>query len=528
MPQIPEFGGDLQVHPGQGAAISPGALAAPGAALAHAGEQVGEEMGAWAERYANARRAADASNVMANLSSQLNDSSFKWSKTPDRQAALAGFAGDVQAIQKNTIAKISDPLVQQYVTERFNSEASARELETGQRAFGLESSKRAGELDTNLAAFAQSAAGADDPLTKAKIGDDGIAAIKGAVAGGWITPEEGAQRQLKFRSQMQEVAARQMIDRAVQTQDPNDALAASHAINDDSQFPGMDPETRERLAYRVDALNDRLMNRAIAKQAHEDAVSEKLLRQTQAHNESVILAGIYGGQTVDNATLQKLADGQQISPEGLEAIHSARDRQAEGSDDASTVAHLWAGIDNHQARPADIYAAMTAGKVKGSTGAEMMRTLDRGPESATEKSALETLNTIFRGDSQYGVKSAVDPAIAAQGRLEFARRVNAGEDPQKVMPDILQRYVGGLKAPVWLPAPQLGAVDSAQKLDAIAVATVKAHQAHQISDAAYATQTELLNRYRAFYQNQAAIQAAAQPAGKGSTNAASGGQQARP
>lgn len=526
MPQIPEFNNDTDIRPGQGAGISPGALAAPGEAVARAGAEEGSVLDEFNQRYQNARRAADHSNYMAGYSAQLNDLSHKWGLVPDRQQALDGFNADVATIRK-TIGKISDPLLQQTVTASFNAEASARQLETGQRAFGMESSKRAGDLDTNLAAFAQSAAGAADPMLKAKIFDDGVAAIHGAVAGSWITPQEGAQRELHFHSQMQEVDVRQQMGGVVQSQDPDAALKLLNKLNDPSQFPGLEADTRARLTDRGDGYVSRLQNRAIAQQAHEDAVGERLLRQGQSHNEATMLSQIFAGKSFDNEQLEDMASGQQISPEGLEAIHRAQNERAEGNDDAQTVTHLWNAIDNHQAQPSDIYAAMSAGKVKGSTGAEMMRTVDRGVQSGAEKNALDTLDTIIKGQSK-GVLGSLDGSTAAtlgQARLEFGKRVNNGENPQAVMKDVLKEYVGSALVPNKLAAPKLGTVNNLADLNKIVTATVKAHQAHQLSDAEYDQQVSLLGQYRHFLNTQALI--GSSTAATPSTNAAPGGQQAK-
>ena len=524
MVSVPTFDGDMAVHLGQTAQLSPNAVAAPGEALAHVGDAISQ----WEDHYANARRTMDASNTVAKLSSQLNDMSFKWGKTPDRQQALDGYRADVATLKKTVVDKIDDPQVQQYVNDRFNAEASSRELETGQRAFGMESSKRVGDLDTNLTTFAQSAAGADDPLTRAKIADDGIAAIKGAVAGGWLPPEVGAEREIRFRSQLDEVTGRQAIDRAVQTQDPNDALAASKLIADPHALPGLEAETRIRLQYRVDALNDRLMSRSIAQQAHQDAVAERQLRQSQQHNETVLLMQVYGGQPVDNRMLYNLALGQRISPEGLEAVHRAQAQQGEGSDDGLTVTHLWSAIDNHHATPNDIYAAQGAGRLKGSTAAEMMRSLDRGDRTAAETAAFSTLKTAMDGqaieDGKFGGGEAAKQAWG-QAQLEWHQRVNNGEPAAKVLPDMVQRYVANLTSPIWLPRPRLGTINNAQDVNAVAAATVKAHQAHQLNDADYWQQVGVINGYKAFYTRRPGLPGGAKP---GSTNAASGGPEPKP
>lgn len=530
MPEIPDFVNDYTPHVGSAPQVSPAALAQPAAALEHLGETLSGPAQEFNARYQQARRSADASNILAGVSTKLNDAAFRWSRTPDRQKAIAGFQAEAATLRAQTVDGLNDELLKTYVDDRFTAEAGARELETGQQAFRLESSKRVGELDANLAAFAQSAAGAKSEMLRAKIMDDGTSAIEGAVAGTWITPEEGATRKLGWASQVQEVRARQMIDAALRTQSPKDAQAASAALGDPAQFPGLNPEARERLAYRVDALNDRLESRAIARQAHADAVAERNLHAAQSRNETLLLAGIYNGKTVDSATLEKLAFGQQISPAGLEAVHSALTHQAEGQDDARTVVGLWHAIDTRSARPADILDAINANHVKGTTGAEMMRALDKGDESTSSRNAFSVLKTAMQGQAIEAGKFDAPEMTAryAEAQSEWHRRVAGGENPQAVLTDMVPRYVETRLAPTWLPPTKYGTPRSGKDVASLKVQLRQAFKAKQISQADAERQGMLVEAYGQFFDREDLAARARAAAGAKSKGAAPASGEATP
>lgn len=533
MPVVPEFDNEVAVHAVPAPTADANAFGKVGAAAAQGFGELSDQMANFNQRYIEARRQADAANTVAATSKALGDLQFKWSKVPDRQKASDGYAKESQALIKSTLDPISDPYLKSYVTERIAPEATTRGLETQSASFALESNMRRGQLRGNLDQFSQSAAAAGSGATgdalRAKLTDDGLANIHGAVAAGWMTPEEGKEHEIAFRSNIQRVRVEQLVNHAISTQNPNEVAALAKAVNDPASFEGLLPQERETLGQHLENLSYRIENRAIARQAHADAVAERSLHQAQSHNEAVILAGIYSGKTVDDATMEKWALGQQISPTGMEAIHSAQIRQNEGSDDERVTVPLWHAIGTGQATSNDVLGAMTAGKIKGTTGAEMMKALDRHEPSANEKNNFQLLKTAMHGQAiEMGSLDA--PTSAAQwtqAQGEWHRRVSGGENPDAVLADMMPRYASNVTKPTWLATPKFGGVNSSKDLGAVAIATVKARDAGQLDDNAYGRQVQLLNSYRRFYTLEenanAARAAAAAKARKASGAGNSGG-----
>lgn len=504
-PDIPTFVNDEAVHAGPTAQMSPGAMGQAGAALAEGAARVGNTMQEFNTRYVEAQRAADAANVMADVSQKLGDASFRWSKTPNRQDALTGYTAEASQIRKDTIGKISDPLMAPLVAREFDSESAMRAIDTGSNAFKLESNKRVADLNNNMLSYANSYASADSDGVKAKIHDSAIGAIRMNVAGGWLSPEEGQIKEKEFGSQTQEVMARKSYNDALSSQYPDKADHLSVALGDPNQFQGLLPEKREILQQRADQLSYRLQSRAASTQAHEDAVADRNQKRQQSHNEAKILGQVWGGKTIDPVQLQNLGDSGQISTAGMEAIHSASVGQSRGADDAATVVRLWHQVDSGQVQPDDIYAQLGKG-VSSETGATMVRALDaKGASgSAAERGAFGVLKTAMNGQAIESGSFGGDkgPAVQAwsQAQGEWHARVTIGQqDPTNVLNDMMLKYAHAAK-PTWLPQPQLGAVNSFADLQTVARATRAALDAGTINPGQAEKQGQLLKQYQLYYR----------------------------
>lgn len=505
MPDIPTFVNDQDVHQAGAAEASPGALGAVGGALAHGAGQVADVMQEFNHRYADAARSADAANIMAGVSQKLGDAQFRWSKTPNRAEALAGYTKETGDLRKATLDGITDPLMGSVVAREFDTESAMRGIDTGSSAFRLESSQRTADLKNNLLSYAGGYANATSDGVKAKIHDNAIAAIHMNVAGGWLTPEEGQAAEAGWKSQTQEVAVRHIYNDALSSQDGDKAQSLSQMLADPKQFQGLAEEKRQILTQRVDQLQYRLDTRAATAQAHADAMADRNLHKAQGHNEAVLLGQVYAGQPLDPVQLQQLGNSGQISSGGLETIHSAMDRNSRGVDDAPTVVRLWSGIDSGHVQPQDVYS-LAGKRLSADTAASMVRAIDKkGPASdAAEKGAYGVLKTAMNGQAieQGSFGGDKGPAVQAwsQAQGEWNRRVTiAGENPQAVLTDMMPRYANAVR-PTWLPAPKFGAVNSYADLQKIGAATAAAMKSGQLSPSDAEAQGQLLRQYSHYYR----------------------------
>lgn len=529
--QIPTFTSQAQVPVIRMPLMDPGAAGQVGGAVARAGGAISDEMLTFEQRYSNARRQADATNIVSGASAELGQLEFNYSKIADRNEAMAGFKADAEKLRAKTLDGITDPEVSSYVQRQFDQEAQARSQSTGNSAFRLESSKRRGELDTNLSNFAQGAASASSAPLREQLMQNGAKAIEGAVAAGWLDPEAGARRVLSFKSQVQEVGIAQGLTAAAQSENPDAADSLFAAINDPANFPGLTPDKREILAARADGLATRLANRQVTRQAHEDAVADKEQRLRQAQNETAYLADIYSNKPVDMAQVYQRAYAGELSAAGVNAIEAAVDKRTAGKDDPQAMAHLWGAIGDGTAGKDDVYAAGAGGRIRGETMAEMMRTLnerEKQGHDAVERGAFNTLKTALSGGAiEQGLfhfdnteqARAIQAWAQAQG--EWNRRVMLNkEDPMTVLSDLAPKYSTTVQRPTWLAAPKFGAVNSLDDVKRVYAATKSAFDAKTLATPDFDGEARLLDSYRAFYAEKAVRDAAstvipfAKPGGK--------------
>lgn len=511
MPNIPTFGDqEVNVRPSGAAQISPSAMAAPGAAAARVGDEQTDLMTSFLARRTEAVRASDAAHLTAQASETLGNLQHKWSLVPNRDVAQAGFDADQATARQQLLSGITDPYVQSHVAQSFDGEVISRRYDTANAAFGLESQTRNAQriADNNMRANA--AATATNDALRAKMTDDGIGAIKGDVAAGWLNPVDGENQIIQFRSQIQDVKARGIKDVALETKNSDVARTAAHALDDPNNFPGLLPERREILQGQLLREADSIDTRNASRQQHLDIMADKALRQSQAHNEATLLAGVLDGKSISDSDIAHLADTQQITAGGVEALHTAKIRAENGNDNPTTTLHLWHGIDTKQVSSGDIYDALNKGDISKTTSVAMMRAADSNAKKQDDqvvRASFGQLKTVLHGGAiEQGIIPDKSPeaALWAQAQGEWARRVTVGgENPKSVLPDMLQRYSHDTAAPTWLDQPKLGVVQSSQDLTGVIAKTGHAFKAGKISQGDYTAQLQLLSKYKQFYGLQA-------------------------
>jgi hypothetical protein len=250
MPIIPTFDQQLVVPQAPGPPrADPNAAAAPGQALAQGAAQVSNVEQEWSNRYAEARRQADASNLAADASQGYDQLRQKWSLVPDRAAAQAGFNQEAATLRDATLAKTSDALVQGYLTPHLDQMGIIYSGQVGQEAFRRESSAQAAQLDQNGLAAQNRIASNPDPDARALEIDSYNASLTGAAAAGWITPEAAQARKTNFQFRIsQDDVMRDSLADPVKTyntlSDPD--LRAK-------TYPYLPPEWADHFALRLEA-----------------------------------------------------------------------------------------------------------------------------------------------------------------------------------------------------------------------------------------------------------------------------------
>ncbi len=531
MPVVPEFDQEVTLHPVEMPTANPSAFAGPGRAAAEGFGELSDQMADFQKQYVESKRAIDATNRVAALSPQLNDLQHKWSLVPDRAQAVAGFNTDVAALRAKSVDTIEDPFVKAHVAQSFGAEALARDDKVGRQSFGLESLKHRGDLVNSLNTFAQQAAGAPNDEARAIITDHATAAIKGAEAGGWIQPDKAAEHLIGWKSTMQETSVRQQKDQLLEKQDWMGLQKLSLQLNDPASYPGLLPERKEVLLQGIEQLQYRLEMRAASRQAHDDAMAERNLHQAQAHNEATLLAGVNAGRPLSDVDIQRLADGNQISAGGVEALHAAKDRAEDGRDNPHVSLQLWHDADTGALASGDVMKAFSGGYLSKTTATDLMKVVDNKgarDDSAQAKSYFGVLKTALSGaaiEAGWGDKTQAQ-ATWAQAQGEWHRRIQGGEDPAGVLSDMIPRYAAATNIkPSWLGATKWGTPQSTKDVGAMKAQLAGAYRSKSISQADAEAQADLLTSYGRFFALEDQRNAAAAQARARKPAAASGGAQ---
>lgn len=556
MPQLPDFISPGAPEPAQQPFANPEEASVVGAAGVRGGEQLESAVNEWSQRYFAARRQAIAADAVASASKQLDDLEFTSSKIPDRQKAVATFEqgagistdaqGNVQlapggVIQK-TLDGIDDPVAKAYAQGEITKLAIAHRAETQLKSFALESSTRVGQLDQNLFQFANSASAAQTPQLRAMLTDNANAAIQGAVAAGWLRPEEGAARAIQFRGQLASADADSYIRTASQQVAVGrlTPLDISNYISDPSHFIGMTIEQRQQKADEAVRLGRTIVAMQTSAQAHDDAVAERQLKASQASNAASLIAGVSTGgpgaaQQVDAGKLAGLVKTGIINEAGFSAVLAAQSRAEAGRDDAGTVMDLYRRFGNGEDVSNDALEAYAENKLSRQTMLDLGKAQaerGKGADSAVDKQNFGSLKTALNGYAiEQGMFQGADKDERAElwtnAQREWTQRVSINhENSSAVLGDMLTRYVKAPGSIEGLPTPRLGAVSSTADVQRIAKLTQQAYDNKQLSPAQFDAEKQLLTQYALRFRAQEQAAAAAKsgpkpPSGAGSATAPS-------
>lgn len=495
MPEIPTFTAqpDATVVARPLADIAP--FQAPGNALAQAGSEIGNFGAEWENRYADAKRQADAENIAAASTSALQDARFRYSRMTDRTAALAGFTDEANRIRAQALAQTSDPLMQSYISRAIGPTVLSLGQAVSEDAFNRESSLRRGQLDVNLLNYATAAASAPNPEAMAHFHDLAQQAIAGAAAASWIAPEEAAQKGLKFNSDVAKAGVERLM-----LQDP--ARAAQVLADPTARaatFPGLLPVEAEQLALRADNRAYRMEMRATAAQAHADAIAERTLRHAQTVNELGLMADVLNGKPVDIAHVADMAQHDMIGPGAVTTVMAMQDRRDAGRDDPQTLLHAYDQLNAGALTSDAIHEAVSAHQMRAETGVRLIQGIaarQQREETPLIRANFGVLRTGFKADAiEAGVfghpDTAPEAALWTRVQQEWVDRVYVHqEDSTAVQKDLIARLSPTVQQPL------LGTVKTGEDLARVAALTVRAHDTGQMDDLTYAQQVARLNALR--------------------------------
>jgi hypothetical protein len=503
VPQIPFFTNDIAVPQAPAPPrADPAAFSQTGEVANQVANQTAQGLDEWEARYADAKRQANASDIVAGATKALGEKQFEWSKNPDHEAAVAGFGSDADAITKTALGQSSDPLVQGYVQRQLEQDVALRTADVRTASFGVESSARRGSIVAHGFQYAQEAAATTDPLVQAHLYDQYNAEVKGAVAAGWMRPEEGQQQLIQFNNTIQKTLA---------LRDMNADPAGSAAkLSDPNSYPGLLPEERAQLAITAKKFSFYTERIAVAQQAHADAVADRTLRQAQQQTVGDLMVRVANGEDVSPLEIATAERNGQISQSGAAATEAAIARRNAGTDKPQPTLDLWSGVASGSTTHDDVNHALANGDISTRTAIALSRGLDardKGVWNEQTKASFAELKTALSGSAIergiFGSDKAAETALWTRAQAEFNQRVGAGEDPRAVVTDMMPRYARQPVTAASLPIPRSGPVNNLADVNAAGARLFQLRQAGKISDGDYQREATLLTQWRQVYLRQA-------------------------
>lgn len=276
------------------------------------------------------------------------------------------------------------------------------------------------------------------------------------------------------------------------------------------QTKGMEPRIRQRI---IDGTMEHLQKmNSLENQAESQA--DKHLSNNQRDNNAILFGSTLGGQNISDSDLANYVRNQQITPEAAKAIKQQQISTAEGKDEPLQTAVLWGKVSTGDATQNDIWGALAAGYIRGTTANEMIKaqaTHAKTNVDQVERGSYEALRSTLNGKAiesggidLFGANAKAAAQLWAQAQQEWSRRVVVGKEPaQDVLNDMLPRYEKSMpETPNALPNPRYGIIGNSEDVKAVAQKTKDARAAGEISQDTYNSEGALLQKYLLFYQNK--------------------------
>lgn len=298
MPRIPIFTAEGNVARYNPPLQDPGAMAAPGRALAQLGGAAADLGTDFLQKYAEARQQADAAQRVATASRALSDSEEIRRKDIDSVRAYNGFNDDAAKIRADALKDVTDLRVSNYVGSRIDTETMTRGDAVRRESFGNEASAARGRIDAQTAQYKHQAATGATPEIRALAHDNAMAAIKGGAAAGYVTGENAQARVQDFNQDVAVGKVRYQMSEALTTQDLELAalkmefLAKDMQLNPD-RYADIPPEQFGTLAEEVGRAAYTMRERYENSLKEDDAIARRhTVEAAQDNIDSLRITGV--------------------------------------------------------------------------------------------------------------------------------------------------------------------------------------------------------------------------------------------
>lgn len=471
-------------------------------------------MARFLDKYVEAKRVTQAADIVSNMSTELGQSAFKWSKTADMAAATAGYQADAAVIRAKYTGDINDPGVKAHVVQSFDRDNTVTGLAVQRASFGMESSAQKARLEDRVQLAQNRIASEPDPVVRAKLQDDMVSDIKGTTAGGWLTPEEGRKFENTTLKNLDEERIRKLAE--------SGNFAGARALaTDPKATPNLDPLTRERLAEFTDRKELTAINRSYTQLARQDLIEKR----TQAKIADDTMKDIRDKARAGTLTDSDLAHARPLIPDHqYEAAIKLRD-QGPDTNSRGTVSAI-VPLLHERDMTREIDNAFAAGQINKDTYLNLRSTnesyiKEMSPQDAPRRYRDEIRHSLDPANVGLNDKFSQSTAgLVQQGALEeFDTRIAAlpvekrkdAATVRQIANEIVDRESTSFVAQMrqGLPLPRAAgdmtrdAIDMG-RLERMEQSTKHQFDAGQLSPDEYDLEINKLNRWRVILQKEQA------------------------
>jgi hypothetical protein len=352
VPKIPLFTADAAVTRYTPPMQDPGAMAAPGRALAQLGGAVADIGTDFLQKYAEARQQADAADRVAKASRALSEQEDIYSKADDSIAAEKGYGEAAAKIKAEALKDVTDLRVSNYVGQRIDTETLTRGESVRRQSFGNESSAARGNLEKQLGQYGFQAATGNSPEIRSLAHDNAMAAIKGAAASGYINGERAAAYGLNFNEGAAIGRVRFHMNEALTTEDPELAAYRANALAQDMQknpehYEDISAERFGTLADEAARMAHTLQDRYENSLEASDAINRR--HTVEAAKDNINSIGASGLPIPGAPTDQQIKDALPKDPVEAEKLIGLTTMAQNGYDASQAMKWTTPAEDNAQA-----------------------------------------------------------------------------------------------------------------------------------------------------------------------------------
>jgi len=398
-----------------------------------------------AEKRRKAREAVEVSKAQADAAIGISTLASDLEQDPDYGTALERYDEQSSALVNQALSGISNEQTRALMEQRLRQASHSARIRLDQQVFRREADAAIAGLDEQLTQFSQGAAGnAAERQAFVQMGDEAIVRM---AQSGFITQQDAVARSEQFRRDIDEVAARQLIQ--------SNPYEARQALGDDSRFEHLDPVLRIRLRDSADA-DIRAAEREARARARE-AGSEARYLMGQA--DKIIAQGLEPeADLVDRIAATTAASGDPALRERLDTLAGVltQAREMRGMTPAEQEAHIAALERPGMASDADRAARLKSAR---SIFAETRRAVASDPLAHARRNAVVPIEPVDFSDPE-SVEARMSAAVRVSERygteFKFFTQAEAGavgRQLDQLEPDSQAEAIGALTQTLGPHAP---------------------------------------------------------------------------